>query len=378
MRPVQPALVYNRVKEALHLYVQNEAQHIAANPAGWKNDIAGYELKYQWYSEVARAYSSGFGRKNKLNPAEKQSLNYVRSELKRMRAVINPTTLNRFYNHPVVYAIRSFLGGNNRNFNQHTRDLQQVTRAQLKHLNLEVLRQSMQQVGFSEAMDTSLQKMMEQGFDQFHLRYSDVKCKNTSFVLYFEKVPGSNYYYFQSFTATATPELGDLFTQPNNAVSQNFPLHQGGKFTATQAAVLVNNGHVCIPLENKEQWVGLDRTQIRPDNGIPLVKYSFDLPKALNRLPLKPLSQDQFMKLADSLKQGVSRVVDLMIDNKAVKCIIKAAPHIGQMLIYDRNHLPLNWGRNAKAVGAAMKQQETTLRLIDEPVLGQDKTRKIR
>ncbi|GAB3022880.1 hypothetical protein GCM10027051_29580 [Niabella terrae] len=77
------------------------------NPVGYGSDRQGLALKYEFYNSILQNYKKG------TTSAEKFSLAYVKHEMAKIKAVLEPTALRRLlYNRP-MNAVCNFMNGNN-------------------------------------------------------------------------------------------------------------------------------------------------------------------------------------------------------------------------------------------------------------------------
>ncbi|WP_126247911.1 hypothetical protein WJU16_22325 [Chitinophaga pollutisoli] len=351
----------NRVAEALSLYAIQEAQSIAANPAGWKQDASGLDLKIRFYEGItAAAYPHP-------SKAERSTLRFVRHQIRRMSAIKYPTPLRQLIYHPVSIFLRDILLQRRQGFRQMETQIRHTMRNELRTLNHHAVQQSLNDRGFRLPVETILRKMMAQEMPQFHFRYADpARCKNTEFVLHFAKVPGSDFYYFQSFDAATRPDLQSMLNRPAGAVQQSFDLYAGKSFSAPEAAALVNGGFVAHIEEGHEKWYSLDTEGQHLPGQVPLIIHSFDLEAELKKLPLRPLSATQSTNLIRALREGQARSVELQIDGRGVRCKIQAAPQSRALAIYDEHGRRLAFASTPQKNSGAKASLENGLRVLSD------------
>ena len=335
----------NRVAEALSLYAIQEAQSIAANPAGWKQDASGLDLKIRFYEGItAAAYPHP-------SKAERSTLRFVRHQIRRMSAIKYPTPLRQLIYHPVSIFLRDILLQRRQGFRQMETQIRHTMRNELRTLNHHAVQQSLNDRGFRLPVETILRKMMAQEMPQFHFRYADpARCKNTEFVLHFAKVPGSDFYYFQSFDAATRPDLQSMLNRPAGAVQQSFDLYAGKSFSAPEAAALVNGGFVAHIEEGHEKWYSLDTEGQHLPGQVPLIIHSFDLEAELIR----------------ALREGQARSVELQIDGRGVRCKIQAAPQSRALAIYDEHGRRLAFASTPQKNSGAKASLENGLRVLSD------------
>lgn len=352
----------NRVADAIAIYTEQDALQKISNPAAWRTDLSAITLKQQYYNNILKTY------RRKLSPQEKQSRRYVKRELRRMKATLNPTILNTFFQLPVINAVRAVVTGNYQQYKMQDAAAKEIEKSLIRTSNLQSLKEQMQKAGFSLQVDTTLQNMLRHGFDSFHIRYNDpLHCKNTDYILHFNKIPGSDIYYFDKFAASATPDLKSVINHGHATVKQTFSMQSDLLFSAQEAAILVNKGHICKNIDGGEKWVALDLTKINSIGKPYLRSSTFDLRRALSKLPFKPSQMENpafIEKLIDTLKTGASRVVDLMVEGgKAMKYKIHAAPHLNKLLVHDSNNKLVDVARLIK--GAAMTLSSEVTKVVN-------------
>lgn len=351
----------NRVAEALSLYAIQEAQSIAANPAGWRQDVSRLDLKIRFYEGISAAAYAG------ASKAERSTLRFVRSQVRRMVALKRPTFWRRLLYHPVSIFLRDIILQRRLEFRKQEGHIRQTMRNELRTLNQHAVQQSLNERGFRLPVETILRKMIAQEMPQFHFRYADpARCKNTEFVLHFAKVPGSDFYYFQSFDAAARPDLQSMLNRPAGAVQQSFDIYAGKSFSASEAAVLVNGGFVAHIEDGREKWYSLDAGGQYLPGQAPLVIHSFDLEAELKKLPLKPFNATQYTNLLRALREGQSRSVELQLDGHQIRCKIRAAPQSRSVVVHDAHGRRLNPAMYQKKSTDVKPRVEGGLRVLNE------------
>lgn len=322
----------NRVTNALLLYAEQEAQLKISNPVGHAADRQGLALKYEFYNSIVQNYKKG------TTSAEKFSLAYVKHEMAKIKAVLEPTALRRMlYNRP-MNAVRNFMNGNNLWYREINRETQAIQKDILFAHNLETLKASMKGAGFSLNMDNVMERMLKQNFPSFHIRYADpLHQKDTDFTIHFKKIPGSDLYYLQKFDAASHPSLKAVLKNDPATVRKTFSLDDKMAFSATEAASLVNGKAVCKMVEGKEQWLSLNTTKgYNQENEYNQVKFNLD--RALEQLPILEMKDPtKAIRLIESLKTGVNKEVTLQIDNHQVKAVVAAAPQQKTVLLTEKN-----------------------------------------
>lgn len=365
----------NRVEDILSLYAIQEAQAIASNPSGWKRDMAEIALKQHFYQGIlATAYAA-------TTKAERQALSYVRQQARRMNARLRPTLWRKIVYNPISIYIRNAVLGRQREFKKIENNLQQSLQGELRTLNVHAVQQTLSEAGFRLPMESALKKMMDHKVPHFHLRYNDpTRCKNTDFVLHFERMPNSDYYQFRSFEAIALPGKGNpQQDQHQTPVRRVFDLASPEhKFSAEEAAILMNDGYVCRTENGNDRWIGLDKTTILPTNELRLTSVAFDLDKAARRLPFADESPSQIDKIKADLRAGKSRTVDMLVKGERTRCKISPNPTNRQIDVWNMAGKKINLRASAMKADRAGKAAAETLRVVESPELKAKRTQQQR
>jgi hypothetical protein len=351
----------NRVYEAISLFTEQEANYKAVNPVSSNADVNNVSLKIQYYGNVLNRYRKG------ATLAERKSMSFIRHELKSIRAKINPSVWNKFYHHPFFSSIRSFVAGNFRNYTEHKNALSNLENAVIKEHNFHNLKDTLRNAGFNMQVDSMLQKMMSQGLNNFHIRYTDpLHCKNTDYILHFEKVPGSDVYYFSKFDALSRPDLASVLKKENPSIKATFSMLEGVRVSAQESAILVNNGSVCKVIDGRERWVALDLVK-HSHSKVALRETTFNVAKYLSKLPLRQTDGQYIEKLVTALKAGLSRSAELLVNNRIVKCVLRAAPDLNKIQVTDNNGAYLDIGKMEKNTVPQLSQEiQQTLTMQDD------------
>lgn len=316
----------NRVFDALLLYAEKEAQFNILNPVGGR-DLHAAALKLLHYTHIKNAY------RKKANKSEKQSLRYVRAEIAKLKARLNPTLLNRILYSNAVNIIRNFLKRRTRLFAAHSKPLAAKQKTLIQEDNLQSLNESLKKAGFKFQIDGALKKNMDQGFPQFHLPYADPQNKDAYYILHFNKLPGTDQYYFEKFDAIARPSLDALLNEDGNAQRLTFSMVSKDELfnNASQAGRLVNGKWICGP---NDDWYGLGYIGYNTE----LQKAHFNIEKELSKLPLAIKGDSvKYDLLLKDLKDGKMKEVTLLINDKPVKYKLEACPYRNTIDVLNNN-----------------------------------------
>lgn len=320
----------NRVADAIYLYAEQDAQLIISNPAGSRKSRDDIELKLRYYRDVLKKF------RKKPSPEEKKSLRFIRHEIGNMKARLKPNLLNRILRSKPGNAIRNFLRGNRKLVKSYNDAIKNVHRELIQEHNFDSLSTAMKKNGFNFQMEGTLKKMIAQDLPQFHVRYYDIHHPKTDFVLHFKKIPETDLYYFEKFDAVSRPTLDAILSNDPSCKRHTFSLSDNMRFTAGEAANLVNGKCVCKKVGNKENWVHLNSNSLSHQMNITTI--AFNLEKALEKLPIKQKENSaQYQMLLQTLKAGNSKEATLMINDTPVKYRLEAAPLRKTVDVLDKN-----------------------------------------
>jgi hypothetical protein len=352
----------NRLLDALRVYAEQDAQLKIANPRGHSTDRSALQLKYLHYTNIYKAFKKG------ANREEKKTLRYIRHERAKLRAKLRPTLVRRVRYSRIMDVMAGFLVGRYTMYKWHNQTLQNDQKDVLRMHNLTNLQDGIKKAGFNISVEGPMQKMVDLNLPEFHLRYNDpLHCKNTDYVLHFKKIPGSDIYYFDKFDATARPTLQSVLNNDSSSVRQSFSLLDSMNVSAREAANLVNGHAVSKEINGKEIWHYLDITRRNDLQNYPYKTYTFDLEKALAKLPIKQLeSPGQRSTLLRELKAGNNREVTISRNGQPIKYTIEAAPNIKTINFFDSNNRLQDMGAIVGDSRNKAKQKLT------EMIVGQD------
>lgn len=321
----------NRVAEAIYLYAEQEAQFKISNPVESRYGREPISLKLQYYGSVFQSL------RKQATPQEKHSLRYLKHEMAKMRSSLNPNFLNKVLYSTIVNKIRNFIKGNSLFFSHHDKAIKALQKEIFLEDNLHNVSTEMKKAGFKFEMEGTLKKMLNQNLSHFHVCYADIQNRQADFVLHFAKIPGTEKYYFEKFDALARPSLDALLRKDPNCKRHTFSLTNSTRFVAKEAEALVNGKSVCKNVNGKDTWMVLES-----DGGFrtpTLKQVSFDLDKALHKLPLKNLDNpSQYKSITEALKSGIQKEVIFMLDGAEVKYSIEASPLKKSIDILDKDN----------------------------------------
>lgn len=208
--------------------------------------------------------------------------------------------------------------------------------------NFEYLKDQVKFTGFGEGLENELKERMQKNTPKFMLLHQGSFGKNeTVSTLHFRKSDQSDMYFFNKYDLT--------LKQENKAepMSQTFYLNKGNSVTLKEAYNLMNGRAVNKDLTNKEgqiynAWIQLDMKNSEQNGNFKIKQfhqnYGFDLEKALSKLSIKELSNEQDKTaLINSLQKGNRQAVTFSQNGNEQRQYIEANPQFKSINIYDVN-----------------------------------------
>lgn len=317
MPPKKPGVL-----DALRDFAEQETRYKTQNPFAMRESTASLSLQLEYYQSILKAYGKS------RDKQDRNTLPYLKYQLKKIQAKLRPTLWNIIAYSPLVEAARLFLAGNYARFQWHEKTMANVSIVQMQSANLQSLQEALRAQGFSLSMEGPLQKMLQHDLDNFHLRYTEPRYANTDFVLHFAKIPGTDVYYFQKFDAESRPALRDVLNGHSSTSRRTVQVAGEQNLTAGQASALVNNRPVAVTADGAETWLTNAHSP----------RQSFDLEKMLSAYPIKELSNlVQKARLIESLKDGGRPDITLQLHGGQHKYKIEVTPALNGFHFYDKN-----------------------------------------
>ena len=266
----------NRLMNALLLYAEQEKHYRHNNPIGSRNDRLAVELKKQYYIDLDKHF------KRKLSKPERATKQFLKNEIRKLLVQTNPNLINILLNGRVSRWIRNFLTGNRQVISSHQNTIRHLQNQIGQSRNLAHITDAVKHAGFNQDMSTILSKMIAQGVNSFHVRYSDIRHPDTDYILHFNKFPGTDSYHFERFGAAA--RLKSTTTFSSQEINwQSFFQSSEILFSASEAAHLVNGRSIC---RNGNEWLVLDKA----DALNPIKTQIFNLENTLQKLPMNQMN----------------------------------------------------------------------------------------
>lgn len=221
--------------------------------------------------------------------------------------------------------------------------------------NFEYLRDQVKFTGFGEGLENELKEKMQKQTPEFQLTHNtkfgndDVKA-----ALHFKKSDQTDMYFFNRYQVSLTPE------QSKDRMEQTFYINKEGSITLKEAYNLMNGRAVNKDLTNKEgqvynAWMQMDFKQTDNNGNYKLKQYhqnyGYDLVSALEKHPIKELSNEQDKaRLVESLQKGNRQSATFVQNGTEQKHFIEANPQFKTINVYDSNmqRLHSKQGQNEK------------------------------
>lgn len=336
----------NRVAEAIMLFAEQDAKLKINNPVLASQDTRDLILMLNQYRSIETEF-----RRTK-NHLERMALKFVRYEIKKLKAKIEPTWFNKIYYSEFAEKVKAAIRGENNPITYYQKTCSNIVKELTQQHNLQNLTAELKKSGFNLEMEGSLKRMISLNLPEFHLRYADIENPNAHYVLHFKKIPDTDLYYFQKFDAVARPSLDALLNRDPSCCKKTFHLNSEVKITAQESGNLVNGKSVCRFLDGEERWIMIDRETNR------LIEVPYNLEKNLSRLPIKEREDiNKYQAAIDTLKKGGKKEITLLINEKPVKYLIEAAPWENTVYVFDK-------GNRLVDIDLIVNSQQTTKNLV--------------
>jgi hypothetical protein len=208
--------------------------------------------------------------------------------------------------------------------------------------NFEYLRDQVKYTGFGEGLESQLKENMQRQAPEFTLQHQGTFGREeTTSSLHFKKSPSSDMYFFNSYLVSLKKD------ESAEKLNQSFYIEKSNNITLKEAFNLMHGRAVNKDLTNKEgqfynAWVKLDFKNA-DNNGNYKLKhfhqnYGFELEKALAKLPIKELGNEQDKaRLIESLHKGNRQSVTFSENGTEQRRYIEANPQFKSVIVYDEN-----------------------------------------
>ena len=344
----------NRILDAIYTYAEQEAHVKITNPLAYDKKYNA-ALKLEYYSALLKATK-------KRTKEEKISAKYVRHEIRQLKSTTRGYLPQRLLYSRPVDTVTKFLKGNYKKYKAIGGDIQKLQKQKIEEYNFSYLTNELQQRGFTFSMEGTLKKMLSSGMNKFHFRYADILNSNTDYVLFFEKIAGTELYHFKKYDAISRPSLNGVLDRQVEPIRHSFT----EDFNARQASALVNQKAVFIDSGQGGNWVSLDFNNRGANGEAQIRSHDFNIEAALKALPVQPsLTSSATAKLLNSLKNGLRKEITLLQGETPVKVMVEASPQTATLKLFDQQGRPIQMQDTRK------RTQELAKKLAHRD-LGQD------
>src|SRR5580658_3659448 len=244
----------DRILDALLMQTEQEAIQRTRNPALRRDDPYLLNLRRQQYESILVGYSN----RRDLSRDERQSLVYVRAQLRKLNARLHPTGLNRLRYWPPLDWLFNWLRGHAALVDGFTRRLQQEDQKITREQNIQRLSQELKKAGFTISMEGPIKRAIAQGLPYFYLPYAASDDAKTEYNLFFKRLPGTDTYYLEGFDAAAKSTVTEVLQGKTSIRPHHFSRIEEPAFTAPEAAHLVHQIPVAKTTQGQERWATLD------------------------------------------------------------------------------------------------------------------------
>lgn len=320
---ISAQLTDNRVADALRFREDRDAKTAARNPLMVKEpDFLKQKLEYLRF--IDRKY------RKEASKREKISLNYLRSEMRLLKAQLKPRFYHKVMFHPQARALRNYVTGYYLAHRQQERELKEIKEKVMHRRGYENISGALSKEKLSPNEQAALKQMIGMNLPSFSLPFTDDNYPEADFVMHCAKIPGTDVYYIKKLDVVSCPSNESLIK--GNARNVKYTVDMGDKqaLAAVQAASLVNGKMVCVEGNN---WLRLDPGRTGREDAFQLVRY--DLGKALHELPLAEQSRRQLPQMAAALRMGKSWDVTLELNGGQQKCVLSVNPEQRKLQLQD-------------------------------------------
>jgi hypothetical protein len=350
-RPGNPTL------DKILFFADQEATYKVNNPLARKDDPVALDHLKKQYENIL----SGLRETRRLTPEEKRTRAYLRHEVRRLRATLQPTFVRTVIHFRPINWLLNALLGRQANYRQHQRVIHGSSQKTLVEYNTAQLHQQMAEVGFTGQIETALKQMMVDNPPSFSIRHMQPNVPHTDFLLHFTRLPGREVYYFQSFDATSRPNIQSVLCKDPASPTIHFTVVGAAMvFSAAEAGNLANGRPV------QKQWNGQDVWYMQDHSGAPsLQQRPFNLDQALADWKVKvPGDSTQRAKLIATLRSGgVGTIAFKQKDGQVEHFRVKVGFNADRLMVTDvhgRYVDPKTIGNaREKAVGLSQELQNT-------------------
>ncbi|WP_143197606.1 hypothetical protein [Chitinophaga niabensis] len=305
--------------DTILLNVEQDLKFKINNPL-FDNSKQTENLNLQYYNTLLKHYST------RLNRNERNTRAYLKDEIRRLKFKTSNNFADKIRYGRLARWINRFLSLRNNGIKFNRTIVNGFQNKIGQRENFLLLDKAIKDAGFNQDISKSLEKLIAQGLPKFHIRYTDVRCPETEFILHFNIIPGTGAYQFANFEAA-----GRLQIEHNYGLQEHlwhsFSLNADVQISATEASRLVNGKSIC---KENDTWITLGNNNAYSTD-------RFNLEAELKKLPIQKMSAIEYKKLTNALKFGASKEVTLILDGIPVKYNLEASPSHQCIRILDKN-----------------------------------------
>jgi hypothetical protein len=292
----------SRPLHAVILHAEQELRFAIDNKLSHTKDPDIVHDRKAHYQQVVAVYA----KQKKLSKLEKQTLQYLKHEIRRLDAQLSKAFGKRLRYSTGINWLFNALIGRQGNYDAHIRYFASYQKEVSVNHNYDRLKQTIERYGFKQSIEKEIKGHMQHGVSEFSVPYIDPNIKNAYFILDFKQIEGSNVYYFSGFKAmTHNPDSAAV---PDGRIPrQLYSVRADLQFSAQEAANITNGRPVRKDVDGTPFWHALDL--FRPAE---LIRIEFDLEAALKKLPIVELADPvKKSNLLNALYNGSKREVTL-------------------------------------------------------------------
>ena len=295
----------NRILDLLLYFTELESQQRVNNLAAKKDGPASLELREKFLVNAIEAFKKT--RDLNLTPAERETRSYLRHELRRTRALQQPTPLKRIIFNRWVNRRLNNLMGRKGIFRNHDKMVEAFETKTALAVNAANLQNELRELGFRGQMEEPLKRMMAGNLKEFAFPHFDIHRPDTDFVFHVKKMPGSDAYFLEKFVASHRQTKQEVLKGQPPITPVVVSLKNDIVFTADEARVLAAGQAVNKdPLATKVWYVTENQL-----GGVKKIDY--DLAGQLGRLPIIEMQTAESASLVKSVAQGKVTTVTLRL-----------------------------------------------------------------
>lgn len=216
--------------------------------------------------------------------------------------------------------------------------------------NFEYLKDQVKYSGFGEGLEDQLKENLKKQAPEFSLQHRASFGKDeATTALNFKRSATTDRYFFNSYLVSLAKDGQD------EKLSRVFHIDKTNNFTLKEAVNLLSGRAVNKDLTNKEgqvynAWVQMDFRNTDQAGNYKLKQfhqnYGYDVVEALQKLPIKELSQEpDRQRMIDSLKKGNRHAVTFENEGNQVRRYIEAHPRFKTVRVYDENQNRVSQGK---------------------------------